>query len=76
MGQVLIRNLPDDLIETYKTKARLKGISLEQELRDQLMANRPFTPEERKAFSSACLARFDKPIPAMTEAEEEEEGLR
>jgi plasmid stability protein len=25
MGQVLIRNLPDDLIDAYKAKARLNG---------------------------------------------------
>jgi antitoxin FitA len=55
MGQVLIRNLPDDLIETYKTKARLKGKSLEQELRDLIETNAPFTPEERVAYSHEIL---------------------
>jgi antitoxin FitA len=55
MGQVLIRNLPDDLIETYKTKARLKGKSLEQELRDLIETNAPFTPEERVAYSREIL---------------------
>jgi plasmid stability protein len=33
MGQVLIRNLDDRVIERLKTKAELKGRSLEQELR-------------------------------------------
>jgi antitoxin FitA len=55
MGQVLIRNLPEELIETYKTKARLNGKSLEQVLRDLMMANAPFTPEERVAFSREIL---------------------
>lgn len=47
MGQILIRNVPDETIETYKAKARLHGHSLEQEIRDLLEANRPYTPEER-----------------------------
>ena len=36
MGQVLVRNLDDRVIESLKTKAELKGHSLEQELRDVL----------------------------------------
>jgi plasmid stability protein len=47
MGQVLIRNIDDDTIESFKLKAKLKGHSLEQELRNLLDANKPFTPEER-----------------------------
>jgi antitoxin FitA len=68
MGQVLIRNLPDDLIETYKTKARLKGISLEQELRDTLEAEaqRPYTPQERLAIFQQNMARFKTPVPSLT----------
>lgn len=57
MGQLLIRNVPDETIETYKTKARLKGKSLEQELRDLIEANKPFTPEEALAFSTEMLAK-------------------
>jgi len=34
VGQVLVRNLDDRVIERLKTKAELKGCSLEQELRD------------------------------------------
>ena len=34
MGQVLVRNLDDRVIESLKTKAELKGRSLEQELRE------------------------------------------
>ncbi len=36
MGQVLIRNLDDRVIENLKTNAELKGQSLEQELREVL----------------------------------------
>ena len=51
MGQVLIRNVDDDTIESYRLRARLKGRSLEQELRELLEAHRTFTPEERVAAS-------------------------
>ena len=37
MGQVLVRNLDDRVIESLKTKAELKGHSLEQELREVLI---------------------------------------
>jgi plasmid stability protein len=47
VGQVLIRNIPEGLIETYKVKARLQGTSLEQVLRGVLERNAPFTPAER-----------------------------
>ncbi|MAW53425.1 MAG: hypothetical protein CME01_11420 [Geminicoccus sp.] len=36
MGQVLIRNLDDDVIETYRLRAKRKRHSLEQELRTVL----------------------------------------
>lgn len=74
MGQVLIRNLSDDVIETYRTKARLKGKSLEQELRDLIEANKPFTREERVAFTRENLARFEEPLPPFT-LDEIREGL-
>jgi plasmid stability protein len=47
MGQVLVRNLDDRVIERLKTKAELKGCSLEQELRDVLTKAAPLTPEEK-----------------------------
>jgi plasmid stability protein len=49
MGQVLVRNLDDRVIESLKTKAELKGRSLEQELRDVLTNAAPLTPEEKIA---------------------------
>jgi plasmid stability protein len=51
MGQVLVRNLDDHVIEKYKTKAELKGHSLEQELREVLTKSAPLTPEEKVALS-------------------------
>ena len=50
MGQVLVRNLDDRVIESLKTKAELKGRSLEQELRDVLTNAAPLTPGEKVAL--------------------------
>ena len=50
MGQVLVRNLDDRVIESLKTKAELKGRSLEQELRDVLTNAAPLTPPEKVAL--------------------------
>jgi antitoxin FitA len=50
MGQVLVRNLDDGVIESLKTKAELKGRSLEQELRDVLTSAAPLTPGEKIAL--------------------------
>ena len=38
MGQVLVRNLDDDVIDAIRLRAELKGASLEQELRDIITA--------------------------------------
>lgn len=50
MGQVLVRNLDDRVIERLKTKAELKGRSLEQELRDVLTAAASLSPLEKVAL--------------------------
>ena len=50
MGQVLVRNLDDRVIENLKTKAELKGRSLEQELRDVLTSAAPLAPQEKVAL--------------------------
>lgn len=60
MAQVLIRNVQDATVENYRQKAKIKGISLEQELRDLLEANRSFTPDERVTVSRAIRARQTK----------------
>ena len=58
MGQVIVRNLDDAVIETHRRRAKARGVSLEQELRDVLaQAARP-SREER-------LRRIQE-IPAMT----------
>lgn len=47
MGQVLVRNLDDRVIESLRTKAELKGHSLEQQLREILTEAAPLSPEEK-----------------------------
>lgn len=74
MAQVLIRNLDEDTVETFRQKAKIKGISLEQELRNLLEANRPFTPAERIAASRAIRARQKGIAPSLT-LDEIREGL-
>lgn len=66
MGQVLIRNVPDDTIASFKQKAELNGRSLEQELRELLERNKPFTVEERVAMSRHFLARSGGLQPQLT----------
>ena len=51
MGQVLVRNLDDAVIENLKFKAEMKGHSLEQELREILTAAAPLTGAEKIALS-------------------------
>ncbi len=50
MGQVLVRNLDDRVIERLKKKAENKGHSLEHELRDLLTAAAPLSPAEKLAL--------------------------
>ena len=74
MGQILIDNIADDVIETYRLKARLAGKTLEQYLVDYLSIQTPFTPEERSAFVRENMARFSEPVPSMS-LDEIREGL-
>ncbi|MBS0531229.1 MAG: hypothetical protein JSS22_17845 [Proteobacteria bacterium] len=74
MGQVLIRNVPDETIASFKQKAELNGRSLEQELRELLEANKTFTTEERVAVSRRFLARCTTVQPSLS-LEEIREGL-
>jgi plasmid stability protein len=61
MGQVLVRNLDDRVIENLKTKAELKGWSLEQELRDVLTNAALLTPEEKVAVFKKLRAMMPPP---------------
>jgi plasmid stability protein len=61
MGQVLIRNLDDAVIEAYRQAAKRNQRSLEAELREQLIQNRPMD-QARKVRALQRLAE----IRAMT----------
>ena len=69
MPDLLIRDVPGDIVQTYQAKATASGKTLEQYMRDLLETNRSFTIAERVANSSAHLARYAAPLPAMTKAE-------
>ena len=60
MGQVLVRNLEDEIIDSFKLKAELNGSSLEQELRKALKAAAPLTPDEKVALSRKWQASMPK----------------
>jgi plasmid stability protein len=46
MGQVIVRNLADEVIVAHKQRAKARGVSLEQQLRDVLaQAARPSREE-------------------------------
>jgi plasmid stability protein len=60
VAQVLVRNLDDEVIASMKTKAELKGHSLEQELRNLITAAAPLTTEEKVALSRKWQASMPK----------------
>lgn len=59
MAQVLIRNLRDDVLEAHRSRAKARGRSLEQELRELIEKSAPYTPEERVAV----VERFERLTP-------------
>jgi plasmid stability protein len=61
MCQVLVRNLESDVIQAIKLRAKLKGKSLEQELREIIRRAAPLTPEERVALSRKIRGMQTKP---------------
>jgi plasmid stability protein len=67
MGQVLIRNLDDHVIECLKLKAELKGHSLEQELRDILKRAAGPTAEEQLAMIDRVAAMQSKQTKLLSE---------
>lgn len=60
MGEILVRNLDDTVIERLERRAELNGHSLEQELRELLTAavpERPLTPAEKLEISRRLRAQ-------------------
>lgn len=55
MGQLLIRNLNDSVIETLKRRAKAASTSLEAEARKALAKGTQLTPEEKSALIDEML---------------------
>jgi plasmid stability protein len=50
MGQVLVRNIDDDVVAGLKIKARLAGMSFETFVRETLRAAAPLSGKEKVAL--------------------------
>lgn len=74
MGQILVRNVSDRAIDTFKYRAKLRGTSLEQEVREMIESNAELTPEEKVASSREIRSRQAKVAPSLT-LDEIREGL-
>jgi len=51
MGQVLIRNLPDEIIEAHRRRAKALGRTLEQEPRTLIESAAGYTAAEKLAIA-------------------------
>jgi antitoxin FitA len=72
VGQVIVRNLEDEVIERHRERARVRGTSLEQELRDVLTrAARP-DPDEYLAEMRRIRAMTPEPPPGQRPISAEE----
>ena len=67
MGQVIVRNLDDQVIEAHKRRAASKGISLEQELRDVLTMTSRVSRAERLARADRIAAKTRNPDHPLAE---------
>jgi len=82
MGQVLIRNLDDELLADYRAAAKRNARSLEAELRAALMLAKPLSPRRRDellAISDALRAMTPKGVkqtPAEILVREDRDGFR
>jgi plasmid stability protein len=56
MGQVIVRNLDDEVIVAHKQRAKARGVSLEQQLRDVLAEAAKPSREELRQRLAACRA--------------------
>lgn len=68
MGQVLVRNLADEVIETHRARAKARGVSLEQELREVL--RRAARPTKAELLEEMARSRAMTPDRHRTPAED------
>ena len=74
MGQILIRNVDDTVIDGFKIRAQVAGTSLEQYLREFLAQHATMGDIERLAFVRGIRDSVTKPSAPMTK-DEIREGL-
>lgn len=68
MGQVLVRNLADEVIEVHRARAKARGVSLEQELREVL--RRAARPTKQELLEEMARCRAMTPPGHRTPAED------
>lgn len=51
MGQILVRNVSDQALDSFRFRAKLKGTSLEQEIRELIESRVSLSPSEKVAVS-------------------------
>lgn len=51
MGQILVRNVSDHALNSFRMRAKAKGTSLEQEIRALIEREAELTSEEKVAIS-------------------------
>jgi plasmid stability protein len=69
MGQVIVRNPDDEVIEQHRGRAKARGVSLEQELRDVLTRSARPSREELLAEMDHIRAMTPKPPPSVEPVE-------
>ena len=74
MGQILVRNVSDQALESFRWRAERNGTSLEQEVRTLIEQNAPYSPEERAAAARA-IRLMTKGIAPLLTLDEIREGL-
>jgi hypothetical protein len=80
MPDLLIRNVPDELLEGYTSKALESGAALERYVLDVLQGRHPAlhrplsTTADLVALTERNLARFAQPLPAL-QRHEMREGM-
>jgi plasmid stability protein len=65
LGQVIIRNLDDEVIERYRSRAKARSLSLEQELREVLTKAAKPGPDEYLAEMRRIRSMTPEPPPGQ-----------
>ena len=70
MGDILIRDVDEQVVSRLKSKARINGTSLQAEAREALIRGSPVSGEERTAiFTKLDRLWADGPPPILSGAE-------